>query len=188
MLFEEVAQDTGAKRLINLSPYGEWRGSPMGLAGRDPIFLAQLQGEVNHFPQIAPCMENTCLHCHGVMGQRQLAIDTPGQDVNGCSKNFGVPPPPEVPFGRPVRRAMMAQWPQSPTNQVLNEHNGKRELVRAAQNATLVPLTLPGRRPGKALWPRSRPRRGWNPRSGPTSRSAMPRRGCGTSPSPSSGR
>ena len=27
---------------VNVSPYGEWRWSPMGLAGRDPIFFAQL--------------------------------------------------------------------------------------------------------------------------------------------------
>ena len=29
----------------NISPYGEWRWTPMGLAGRDPIFLAQLENE-----------------------------------------------------------------------------------------------------------------------------------------------
>ena len=29
-------------KLVNISPYGTWRGSPMGLAGRDPIFFAQL--------------------------------------------------------------------------------------------------------------------------------------------------
>ena len=116
MLLEEVNQETGTKQLINLSPYGEWRASPMGLAGRDPIFFAQLQSEANRFPQLTPCMENTCLHCHGVMGQRQLALDTPGQDVNGCNKNFGIAPPPEVPFGRPFRREMVSQWPQSANN------------------------------------------------------------------------
>ena len=31
---------------VNVSPYGEWRWSPMGLAGRDPIFFAQLESEV----------------------------------------------------------------------------------------------------------------------------------------------
>jgi hypothetical protein len=29
----------------NVSPYGEWRWSPMGLAGRDPVFFSQLEGE-----------------------------------------------------------------------------------------------------------------------------------------------
>src|SRR5205085_5709504 len=31
---------------VNVSPYGEWRWSPMGLAGRDPIFYAQLDSEL----------------------------------------------------------------------------------------------------------------------------------------------
>ncbi|HEY3055870.1 MAG TPA: hypothetical protein VGK31_08070, partial [Thermoanaerobaculia bacterium] len=35
-----------AKPLVNISPYGEWRWSPMGLAGRDPIFYAQLDSEI----------------------------------------------------------------------------------------------------------------------------------------------
>ena len=51
----------------------------MGLAGRDPVFFSQLQGETNHLSQLTTCIENTCLHCHAVMGQRQLAIDTKGQ-------------------------------------------------------------------------------------------------------------
>ena len=36
-------------KLINISPYGTWRGSPMGLAGRDPIFFAQLASETGTF-------------------------------------------------------------------------------------------------------------------------------------------
>ena len=36
-------------KLINISPYGTWRGSPMGLAGRDPIFFAQLASETETF-------------------------------------------------------------------------------------------------------------------------------------------
>jgi len=31
---------------INFSEYTEWRWSPMGLAGRDPIFYAQLESEL----------------------------------------------------------------------------------------------------------------------------------------------
>jgi hypothetical protein len=34
----------------NVSPYAEWRVSPMGLAGRDPIFFAQLESEVLNLP------------------------------------------------------------------------------------------------------------------------------------------
>ncbi|APR67611.1 hypothetical protein CN03_12130 [Thalassolituus oleivorans] len=74
----------------NLSEYGEWRWSPMGLAGRDPIFHSQLESEMallerdakqTPTPLKGPLNEtkqavtNTCLSCHGAMGQRQLSID-----------------------------------------------------------------------------------------------------------------
>lgn len=63
-------------KLINISPYGTWRGSPMALAGRDPIFFAQLASETQKFhPQAVPLVEDTCFGCHGVMGQRQFGID-----------------------------------------------------------------------------------------------------------------
>jgi hypothetical protein len=63
-------------KLINISPYGSWRGSPTALSGRDPIFFAQLASETESFhPQSAPAVEDTCLSCHGVMGQRQFATD-----------------------------------------------------------------------------------------------------------------
>jgi mono/diheme cytochrome c family protein len=68
MVFEHVEPD-GSTTNVNLSPYGEWKASPMGLAGRDPIFFSQLQSETNNLPQLATCIETTCLHCHGVMGQ-----------------------------------------------------------------------------------------------------------------------
>ncbi len=73
----------------NVSEYGEWRWSPMGLAGRDPIFYAQLESEMALLSQDATkkgllkgsLKDNqeqvtaTCLSCHGSMGQRQLKID-----------------------------------------------------------------------------------------------------------------
>ncbi len=69
-------------RLENLSPYGTWRSSPMGLAGRDPIFFAQLASEVQTFhpatqdhPDTPAMVENTCLGCHGILGQRQFELD-----------------------------------------------------------------------------------------------------------------
>ena len=63
-------------QLENLSPYGTWRTSPMGLAGRDPIFFAQLASETQTFhPEKKGFVENTCLGCHGIMGQRQFGLD-----------------------------------------------------------------------------------------------------------------
>jgi hypothetical protein len=73
---------------VNLSPYTEWRASMMGLSGRDPIFHSQLESERAQFAN-SPLgnkddfLDTKCLHCHGVMGQRQLVIDNlkPGQSV-----------------------------------------------------------------------------------------------------------
>lgn len=75
----------------NVSEYGEWRWSPMGLAGRDPIFHAQIESEMillrrdsekKPSPLKGPlaatqqAVIDTCMRCHGAMGQRQLKIDT----------------------------------------------------------------------------------------------------------------
>lgn len=71
---------------VNVSPYGEWRWSPMGLAGRDPIFYAQVESELAYIDTIqdpikrkkdSDFVKNTCFHCHGVMGQRQFAQEHP---------------------------------------------------------------------------------------------------------------
>jgi hypothetical protein len=69
-LFDEEPQAP-----INLSPYTEWRASMMGLAGRDPIFHAQLESEKTLYPSQTEFLDNTCYRCHGVMGQRQLELD-----------------------------------------------------------------------------------------------------------------
>ena len=118
MILSEEQPDGSTKR-FNLSPYAEWKASPLGQAGRDPIFFAQVESETNFFsdtglagledPKI--CIETTCLHCHGVMGQRQFQIDTEGQDDEGCIDLFGVPPLPEVPVGAPLSADAVAQWP-----------------------------------------------------------------------------
>jgi hypothetical protein len=63
---------------VNVSPYGEWRWSPMGLAGRDPIFYAQLDSELAYLKdrkEDQQTVTNLCFRCHGVMGKRQLDID-----------------------------------------------------------------------------------------------------------------
>jgi hypothetical protein len=73
--------------LLNLSEYGTWRYTPMGLAGRDPIFFAQLASETQSFhPTIGPLVQNTCLGCHGIMGQRQFGIDA--SDAHGSCPTF----------------------------------------------------------------------------------------------------
>ena len=60
----------------NLSPYATWRTSPMGLGGRDPIFYAQLASETETFhPEGSELTQDICLGCHGILGQRQYAID-----------------------------------------------------------------------------------------------------------------
>lgn len=115
MIFEEPGPD--GTNNINLSPYSEWKASPMGLAGRDPVFFSQLESETNNLPELTECIESTCLHCHGVMGQRQLAIDTEGQDDEDCKSLFAIEPPPEVPFGKPFRLDMVKQWPGSEDNE-----------------------------------------------------------------------
>lgn len=77
--FDMTAPDVAADTLLNLSPYGTWRTSPMGLGGRDPIFYAQLASETETFhPEFSPEIQDTCLGCHGILGQRQYKIDHGG--------------------------------------------------------------------------------------------------------------
>lgn len=65
---------------VNLSPFGEWNWSMMGLAGRDPIFYAQLESENALWPPKAGMIDNLCLTCHGAMGQRQWHADGHAED------------------------------------------------------------------------------------------------------------
>lgn len=75
--FDMTMPNPHGEGLINLSPYASWRTSPMGLAGRDPYFFAQLASETQTFhPESVALVEDTCLGCHGVQGQRQFHIDT----------------------------------------------------------------------------------------------------------------
>ncbi len=47
--FDMTVPNPHGDNLINLSPYATWRSSPMGLAGRDPFFFAQLASETQTF-------------------------------------------------------------------------------------------------------------------------------------------
>jgi hypothetical protein len=70
----------------NVSGYTEWRWSPMGLAGRDPVFFSQLENELSILKTLPGInndlfimqLRNGCLTCHGAMGKRQLDIDKGG--------------------------------------------------------------------------------------------------------------
>ncbi len=73
--------DPDGDELLNQSPYATWRTSPMGLAGRDPIFYAQLASETETFHSAASeRIQDVCLGCHGIQGQRQFAIDGHARD------------------------------------------------------------------------------------------------------------
>jgi cytochrome P460 len=89
MIYSGTKQPDGSTPVMNVSPFGEWRWSPMGLAGRDPIFYAQLESEIafvksffkNDPAKVAEnikAINNTCFRCHGVMGKRRLDDDHGG--------------------------------------------------------------------------------------------------------------
>jgi mono/diheme cytochrome c family protein len=68
---------------INVSPYGEWRWSPMGLAGRDPVFYSQLDSEIAYLknqPSERQKVVDICASCHGIMGKRTFAAEHPKED------------------------------------------------------------------------------------------------------------
>ncbi len=78
--FDMTEPNPHGDNLLNLSPYGTWRTSPMGMGGRDPIFYAQLASETETFhPERSPEIQGICLGCHGITGQRQFSIDHTGQ-------------------------------------------------------------------------------------------------------------
>ncbi len=55
----------------NWSPFGDWSASVKALAGRDPIFLAQVETTRGLSPHRPPDVDNLCLRCHSPLGQRQ---------------------------------------------------------------------------------------------------------------------
>ena len=72
----DMTEPAPGDKLINISPYATWRSSPMGLSGRDPIFYAQLASETETFHRdFSAKLQDACLGCHGIGGQRQSAID-----------------------------------------------------------------------------------------------------------------
>jgi hypothetical protein len=70
----------------DLSPYGEWRWSPMGLAGRDPVFFTQLDSEIAFLdtlgdPKKTASVVDLCFSCHGAMGQRGVKLESGGKKL-----------------------------------------------------------------------------------------------------------
>jgi len=81
-----LAARKAGKPGLNVSEYGEWRWSPMALAGRDPVLYAQLESEMSYLAsihdarvgsQLRHTVSNLCLSCHGVMGQRAFVRKHP---------------------------------------------------------------------------------------------------------------
>ncbi|MGH9764493.1 MAG: hypothetical protein ACREAC_26970, partial [Blastocatellia bacterium] len=82
----------GSKNPVNVSPYGEWRWSPMGLAGRDPVFYAQMASElalIGKNTKDQHLVTNTCFSCHGVMGKRQFDIDHGAKSASNAAAMEG---------------------------------------------------------------------------------------------------
>lgn len=99
MLYTGTKQPDGTTPTMNVSPFGEWRWSPMGLAGRDPIFYAQYESEIafvksffkNDPAKVAEkikLINNTCFKCHGVMGKRRLDDDHGGDGKGDFDPNL----------------------------------------------------------------------------------------------------
>lgn len=99
MIYTGAKQADGSTPVMNVSPFGEWRWSPMGLAGRDPVFYAQLESEIefvksffrNDPAKVAEKTKqiyNTCFKCHGVMGKRRLDDDHGGPGKGDFDPNL----------------------------------------------------------------------------------------------------
>lgn len=65
----------------NVSEYGEWRWSPMALAGRDPVFFSQFESELKyvatlHRPgqNLPQDVTNICMTCHAAMAKRSMEL------------------------------------------------------------------------------------------------------------------
>lgn len=110
----------------NISPYGEWRWSPMGLAGRDPIFHAQIETEqlilleenglLDH-PEDAQALEkvrvfqqalvDTCLRCHGAMGLRQKGLNQTPEMLDADAVNASTSSDPVQQYLTTLNRAIL---------------------------------------------------------------------------------
>ena len=119
---------------IDISPWGEWKYSLMGLAGRDPIFHAQLESESVYSKGQSPFgpekIQDTCLKCHGAMGQRQFHLD------NGHSKLFTH----DRVFSKDKYGALARDGISCTTCHQMKDNSGKDILSIATGNFETLPL------------------------------------------------
>ncbi|HRI64775.1 MAG TPA: hypothetical protein PK156_11055 [Polyangium sp.] len=86
----------------DVSPWGEWSSSMMGLAGRDPVFRAQREWETDHRSGCADEITDLCYKCHGAAGQHQLHLDS----ANSLFKHemvYALPGTPDGKYGALAR-------------------------------------------------------------------------------------
>jgi hypothetical protein len=89
-------------RYADISPYGEWSSSMMGLAGRDPVFRAQREWEADHRKACADDITDTCYRCHGAAGQHQLHLDDPSRKFDH-DMVYALPGTPDGKYGALAR-------------------------------------------------------------------------------------
>jgi hypothetical protein len=66
------AQGKVGELAANWSLFGDWSGSIKALAGRDPVFLEQVETARHNNPGVAETtLDNLCFRCHSAMAQRQ---------------------------------------------------------------------------------------------------------------------
>ena len=92
----------GSPRYADVSSWGEWSVSMMGLAGRDPVFRAQREWEADHRSACANDITDLCYKCHGAAGQRQLHQDAPAQKF-GHDMVYALPDAPNGKYGALAR-------------------------------------------------------------------------------------
>lgn len=135
---------------VNLSPYGEWNWSMMGLAGRDPIFYAQLESEGALFPSREGAIENLCLRCHGAMGQRQWHSDGNASDYTLDKLLIGDVSDPDHSYGALSRDGVSCMV----CHQIVDDEKPLRDIVTGRFEVSgpvdgITPIHGPVSRPAK---------------------------------------
>jgi len=102
MLARDGKLESGKPRFADVSPYGEWSVSMMGLAGRDPVFRAQREWETDHRSGCAKDITDLCYKCHGAAGQHQLHMDAPSRKFEH-DMVYALPDSPDGKYGSLAR-------------------------------------------------------------------------------------